>query len=160
MNPYITVEDVRDFIPSNITDSMIQTMIEDAMADAGRVAPCIIGLDPAAHPHVTPQVRSILRAALIRWGEAGSGALQARQQAIGPWQQSETVDTRQTRKGMFWPSEIRALEDICKGLQGGPSSRAFSVAQVGPYGPTGVDAAYSFSHDTDEYGIPNEVTTW
>ena len=84
-----------------------QAMIDDALALAARVAPCIITeeflYDAAA--------RAILRGSIIRWHEAGSGALAS--QTVGPF--GQTVDTRQPRRGMFWPSEIEQLQDLCKG---------------------------------------------
>lgn len=132
----VTVADVRAFIPSSESDSKIQVMIEDAVADAKRVAPCLtrieeLNLEASKLDLVLSQIKSILRAALSRWGESGSGALQQQTQSIGPWSQTATADTRQDRRGMFWPSEIAALQDICKTIspeQG--TSRAFGVDQL------------------------------
>jgi len=99
-------------------------MIEDAMAIAARVAPCIITeeflYDAAA--------RAILRGAVIRWHEAGSGAMSAQSITTGPFGQSQTVDTRQTRRSMFWPSEIEQLQDLCKGPEQGGAFDIDTVA--------------------------------
>ena len=88
-------------------------MIEDAMAMAARVAPCITTVEFA----YASAAKAILRGALIRWHEAGSGALAASSTQVGPFGQQQTMDTRQTRRGMFWPSEIEQLQDLCKGVE-------------------------------------------
>ena len=97
-----------------------QAMIDDAEAMAVLAAPCITA------PTFTnaAAVRAILRGAVIRWNEAGSGALQA--QSAGAF--SQTLDTRQERRGMFWPSEIVQLQSLCANAQGG----AYSVSLAGP----------------------------
>lgn len=84
-----------------------QAMIDDALALAARFAPCI--LDPTfAYPDAA---KAILRGAILRWNEAGSGAMQS--QTAGPF--SVAMDTRQVRRGMFWPSEIDQLRELCRG---------------------------------------------
>lgn len=96
-----------------------QAMIDDALAMAARVAPCILettfAFDAAA--------KAVLRGAILRWHDSGSGALQAQQ--AGPF--GQTLDTRQQRRGMFWPSEIEQLQDMCKGAE---VSGAYSVDTV------------------------------
>jgi len=86
-------------------------MIDDAMALAARVAPCI--LDSAfAHDAAA---KAIIRGAVLRWHEAGAGALQSRSDTVGPFGQAQTFDTRQQRRGMYWPSEIEDLQNLCRG---------------------------------------------
>lgn len=97
-----------------------QAMIDDALAMAERVAPCIT-TDEFLY---AAAAKAILRGSIIRWAEAGSGALSASSTQTGPFGQQQTVDTRQQRRGMFWPSEIEQLQDLCKGSQ---LSGAFSV---------------------------------
>ena len=91
-------------------------MIEDAMALAARVAPCILSDDFA----YTKAAKAIIRGAILRWNEAGTGA--SVQQSAGPF--AQTVDTRQQRKSMFWPAEIEQLQDLCKGVE---TNGAFSI---------------------------------
>lgn len=102
---------------ATIEAAKAQAMIDDALALAARVAPCILdstfAYDAAA--------KAILRGAVLRWNEAGTGAFQSQQ--VGPF--GESFDTRQTRRGMFWPSEIEQLQDLCR--TGEVRSRAFSV---------------------------------
>jgi hypothetical protein len=94
---------------AQIDDAKAMLMIEDALALAARVAPCILEstfeYDAAA--------RAILRGAILRWNESGTGAVV--QQSAGPF--AHTLDTRQQRRGMFWPSEIEQLQDLCKGAE-------------------------------------------
>jgi hypothetical protein len=94
-------------------------MIEDALALAERVAPCIVSAD-FAYPKAA---KAILRGAILRWHEAGTGATV--QQSAGPFAQS--IDTKQQRRSMFWPQEIEQLQDLCKGVE---VSGAFSVDTV------------------------------
>ena len=105
--------DVSDLAPfASIADDKAQAMIEDATAMAALVAPC---LDSSVISDLSESkanaVRAILRGAVLRWHEAGTGALS--QQSAGPF--AQTIDTRQERRGMFWPSEIEQLQRICAG---------------------------------------------
>jgi hypothetical protein len=117
----MTPDDLTPFATIDATKA--QAMIDDALALAARVAPCILEdtftYDAAA--------KAILRGAILRWNEAGTGAMQ--QQTAGPY--GMTVDTRQQRKGMFWPSEIEQLQDLCKGEE---TSGAFAIDTVGTGG--------------------------
>lgn len=102
---------------ATIEPAKAQAMIDDALALAARVAPCIT---EATFEH-DAAARAILRGAVLRWNDTGTGALT--QQGAGPFQMS--VDTRQTRRGMFWPSEIRQLQELCR--DGNPQGQAFSI---------------------------------
>lgn len=92
-------------------------MIADALAMAARVAPCI------AESTFTYEAaaKAILRGAILRWHDAGTGAVT--QQGAGPFQMS--VDNRQQRRGMFWPSEIQQLQELCR--DGDPTGQAFTI---------------------------------
>ena len=114
----ITVADLTPFSP-NIDATKAQAMIDDALALAARVAPCIND-DTFAYPEAA---KAILRGAILRWDEAGTGALQA--QTAGPF--GQTLDTRQQRRGMFWPSEISDLTALCSS-----SSTSYTTSLAGP----------------------------
>ena len=101
---------------ADIEPAKAQAMIDDALATAERVAPCITSED-FEYPDAA---KALLRGAIIRWAEAGSGALQS--QTAGPF--GQVVDTRQPRRGMFWPSEIEQLQELCTGPE---SSGAFVI---------------------------------
>lgn len=104
---------------ATIEAAKAQAMIDDALALAARVAPCItedtFTYDAAA--------KAILRGAVLRWHEAGSGALQS--ETAGPFGQA--IDTRQQRRGMFWPSEITDLARLCAASTG---ASAFDINTV------------------------------
>lgn len=116
---FLTLADLQVFAPS-IDPAKAEAMIDDATALALIVAPCIASATFAN----SDAVRAILRGAILRWNEAGTGAL-ASQQA-GPFGMS--VDTRQERRGMFWPSEIAQLQNLCSNGTGG----VYTVSLAGP----------------------------
>lgn len=126
--------DLMTFAP-DLDPAKASEMIEDAMALAELVAPCIVTADFA----FTKAAKAILRGAILRWHEAGTGA--TIQQSAGPFAQS--IDTKQQRRGMFWPAEIEQLQNLCKGSDAG--SGVFSI-DTAPNTLTingyAVDAAY------------------
>lgn len=129
----ITIDDLTPFAP-NIDEGRAQAMIEDALALAAIVAPCIQE-DTFTH---TAAARAIIRGAILRWNDAGSGAITS--QTVGPF--SQTVDTSQVRRGMFWPSEIKQLQELC----GQREPRAFAIDTVPAWTPPTV---HPFLTDTD-----------
>lgn len=118
MGTFLDASDLSAF--ATIDTAKVEAMIEDAEAMAVLAAPCI----SAANFAHTAAVRAILRGAVLRWNDSGSGALQA--QTAGPF--GQTLDTRQERRGMFWPSEIVALQSLCVDSQGG----VYSTSLAGP----------------------------
>jgi len=113
---FLTPEDLAPF--ATIDPVKAQAMIDDAEAMAVLAAPCITA-DGFAH---AAAVKALLRGAVLRWNEAGTGALQA--QTAGPF--GQTLDTRQERRGMFWPSEIAQLQAFCA------SGTSYTVSLAGP----------------------------
>lgn len=118
MGTFLTVDDLEPFATIDVAKA--EAMIDDAEAMALLAAPCI-AVEGFAYGTA---VRAILRGAVLRWNEAGTGALQA--QTAGPF--GQTLDTRQERRGMFWPSEITALQSLCADSQGG----VYSTSLAGP----------------------------
>jgi hypothetical protein len=119
MGEFIQVSDLTPFVP-NIDGVKATAMIEDVEAQALLLAPCIGDDDFAA----TAGLKAILRGAILRWNDTGSGA--AQQQSAGPF--SMMVDTRQERRGMFWPSEITQLQSLC----GVATTGAYTLSMAGP----------------------------
>ena len=113
---FLTTDDLLPF--ATIDEAKAQAMIDDAEAMAVLAAPCIaaVGFTNSA------AVKAILRGAVLRWNEAGTGALQA--QTAGPF--GQTLDTRQERRGMFWPSEITQLQGLCS------SGSVYTTSLAGP----------------------------
>lgn len=102
----LTPDDLKNF--ATIATAKAQDMIDDALGTAFIHAPCILAPDfPAAKRKAA---KAILRGAILRWNEAGTGA--AVTQASQSY--SQTLDTRQTRKVMFFPSEVDALKRLCR----------------------------------------------
>ena len=109
MGAFLNAVDLEPF--ATIPVEKANAMIEDAEAMAVLAAPCITAVGFA----YGTAVKAILRGAVLRWNDSGSGALQSQQAgAFGM-----TLDTRQERRGMFWPSEIVALQSFCADAQGG-----------------------------------------
>lgn len=99
---------------------MIADMVAGANAKASRVAPCLSSVDPVPTADQMAEAKLILLGAVRRWAEAGAGTFQ--QQTAGPF--SVTTDTRQRAGYNFWPSEIEALQELCR--TGGPAV-AFAI---------------------------------
>ena len=119
MGLFIVEADLTPF--ATIDAAKAAAMIEDAEAMALLAAPCLSeGITPAK----IAAVKAILRGAILRWNEAGSGAFQ--QVQVGPF--GNSLDTRQQRRAMFWPSEIEQLQALCASADQG---KAFSVDTVG-----------------------------
>lgn len=119
----ITPEDLAPF--ATIDPAKAEAMIADALARAAVVAPCI--LEDAFENEAA--AKAIIRGAILRWDESGSGGIQSRQRNLGSYGEGETYDRAAARKGMFWPSEIDELKSLCGGS--GTSGKAFSVDTVG-----------------------------
>lgn len=104
----LTAAEVQLFSPG-ISDELAEQMITDAIAMAAITAPCIEAND---FPY-TGAAKAIIRGAILRWHESGSGAAVSESVGAGPYSKSVTYDTRQTRKSMFWPSELTELRKLC-----------------------------------------------
>lgn len=121
-----------DLVPfATIDPAKAAAMIEDAEASAILIAPCLAGLHTVPDEETDEElalrlakiaaVKAVLRGAIVRWNDTGSGAMQS--QTVGPF--GQTLDTRVQRRGMFWPSEIEQLQDMCSSTSG-----AFSIDTV------------------------------
>lgn len=131
MGKFIQPGDLDPFVV--ISAGKAAAMITDAESMATLTAPCLPGL-LTVPPDDTPEalalreaklaaVKAILRGAILRWEDAGSGALQATQEQTGPFGVQTTVAPA-ARKSMFWPSEIEQLQGICAS---GEKGKAFAV---------------------------------
>ncbi len=97
---------------ADITSAKAQAMIDDAIALAEKVAPCITsqGFEHAA------AAKAIIRGAVLRWNEQSSGAGPALM--AGAFQMQPQ---NQPRRFLFFPSEINELSALCG------RGRAFTV---------------------------------
>ena len=125
---YLTAADLEPFSPG-IDPVKAEAMIDDAVAQAVLVAPCLANEDDLTD-HQKAAVKAVLRAAILRWDDTGSGAF--RQETVGPFTVSH--DTRQGRRPLFWPSEINQLEALCRQVTGSVSGQAFSIDTAPGFG--------------------------
>ena len=138
MGQFIAEADLAPFATIDVAKAA--AMIEDAEAQAILVAPCLPGLLTAPVDETTEAEalrlaklsasKSILRAAILRWDEAGTGAVQT--QVTGPFSQTTQY---QARRGMFWPSEIEQLQGICKDPESGKAYSVDTVAMAAIHAP-------------------------
>jgi len=128
MGTFLSVDDLAPF--ATIEATKAEAMIEDAEAMAVLAAPCITA-DTFTN---TTAVKAILRGAILRWNEAGTGALSTQQ--AGPYGMS--LDTRQERRGMFWPSELTQLQGLC-----GTTAGIYSVSLAGPDPVPSIDLGWA-----------------
>ena len=99
------------------------------MPAACLVAPCL-GTEADLSDEQKAAAKAVLRGAILRWHDSGAGAFQS--QTAGPF--TVQMDTRQQRRGAFWPSEIAQLQGICKGGENSLTGGAFTVDTApGPY---------------------------
>lgn len=120
---YISTDDLDVFATIDVDKA--EAMIADAVAQAVMVAPCL-AVEDDLDANQKAAVLAVLRSAILRWNEAGTGAVQ--QQTAGPF--TSMVDTRQQRRSLFWPTEIAQLQGICTTLAGG-SGGIFAIDTVG-----------------------------
>lgn len=118
MGTFLDVSDLAPF--AEIEMYKAEAMIEDAEAMAVLAAPCIEAAEFAA----TAALKAILRGAVLRWHDSGTGAFQSQQ--MGPF--GVQYDTRHERRAMFRPEEIVALQNLCSANHGG----VYSVSLAGP----------------------------
>lgn len=99
---------------ADIDEAKAAAMIADALGMAKLIAPCIAEAD-FAYPDAA---KAVIRGAVLRWNDAGTGAITTRQ--AGPYQQ--VIDSNTRRNNLFWPSEITQLQSMCR-----DSSGAFAI---------------------------------
>ena len=142
---YITPDDLAPF--ATIDEAKALAMIEDAESMAVSVAPCLTGIAPTLTDDQRGTVKAILRRAVLRWNEIGTGAVS--QQSAGPFGQSLDT-TRSAPKSLFWPSEIGELQAVCRDSNSTP--RAFSIDTTPARGTFGVD--YTWISTTQTGPLP------
>jgi hypothetical protein len=145
METPVTATDIQTF-DDDIDTTLAEAMIETVWADVVLVAPCIkeesFGDD---QPEYLIKVKSIVRAVVLRWADAGSGGV--RQRAAGDF--SEILD-KDSAGGKLRPGEIRELQDLCSSQQRRKGGRASTI-------PTGLfeflppPAEHPFLSDTEWY---------
>lgn len=106
MPEFVSPGDLRAALPG-VSDDELQQWIDDAVALAAHIAPCITRPE---FPHGAA-LKALLRAA-IRYNAGGGGGA-VTQVSAGPWQKS--VDTRNTTSGiLFSPAQEKKLRAMCR----------------------------------------------
>lgn len=118
MGLFLDAADLIAFAPG-LDEARADAMIGDAEALALLSAPCLTVEDFA----YGDAVRAILRGAILRWHEAGTGAYQS--QSAGPY--AVAYDNRTERRNLFWPSEISTLQKLCSTGGADANGMAFTI---------------------------------
>lgn len=105
----MTVNDVPSLDPD---DADSRALVEDAVALAAQVAPCI---ELPHFPESHAGVLAVLRSVIIRWDGAGSGAMTQ----VGEGSYTQMMDTVRARRGLLLPKEISMLQRICRNFTSG-----------------------------------------
>jgi len=114
---------------AKIDEAKAQEMIEDAEALAALAAPCLNEPEFVGRPELVGAVKAILRRAILRWNDAGTGATV--QIGAGPFNQTTAQGTN-TPRTLFWPSEIEQLRELCAAFKGTvDDDAAFMVDMTG-----------------------------
>ena len=125
----MTIIDTGD-LPQKVVDAFegeeLRDIVDGLNAKALRVAPCLAD-EPT--PEQTAEAKMVLLGTLKRWAEAGAGALTQHTQTAGPFNRSESYDTRQRTGYNLWPSEVTELQSIC--ASGTGDDGAFMVDMTG-----------------------------
>lgn len=135
MGKFIQPSDLAPF--ATIDPVKAEAMIKTAEARALAAAPCLSAavLPPAEGATLTAEqvelVLSILRDAILRWDEYGSGVRTAETLQTGPLLQTQTVDTRSLRREFFTSAEMADLKGLCST----DTRSAFTVDMTGGASP-------------------------
>lgn len=105
----ITAEDLQKF-DANMEAATAEDMIRTAWVRALRLAPCLKEPD-FDDPADLEIVKDVLRGAILRWSERGSGAVT--QRTAGEY--GETL--KESDSALFRPQEIRDLQSLCSGYR-------------------------------------------
>lgn len=124
----ITISDLAPF--ATIDPDKAQAMVDDAISQAVVYAPALEDMASLSVVQIAA-AKAILRAAILRWNEVGAGGVTTVTQTAGSFSSSQTNDTTHQRRGVFWPSEITALQSIVK-----TPSRPFALDMGACYGYT------------------------
>ena len=100
----------------------LAVLIEDVLAQAEIIAPCIVEDD---FPYAAA-ARATLREAVLRRLDAGTGTLVTRQEGTGPFTRSETIDNRQQRV-ILRPADVTDLQRLCAQYTGSKADRLGTV---------------------------------
>ncbi|MFE3060592.1 hypothetical protein [Nocardia sp. NPDC059239] len=128
MGDFIQPADLAPF--ATIPEPKALAMIADAEAMAKLSAPCLKTLGDLTDEQKAA-AKAIIRGAVLRWADVGAGSVTTK--TAGPF--GQTVDT--TRRNLYWPSEIKQLQDICASVDAG---KAWSFSRTAAMSTTHAEA--------------------
>lgn len=111
----ITPDELRAY-GLDISDKTAELFIRDAIAMAVTIAP---GLK-TADQDTQDAAAGVIRGAIVRWAESGSGGVASQAKTMGPF---TTQESYRQRSSMFFPSE----EALLKRLADSASRRVWAV---------------------------------
>lgn len=116
--------EVAPLVP-NVSEDKGRILVQDVMARAIGLVPDLAG---ELTDHQLAVAKAVIRKAVARWADSGSGGVTTKSQTAGPFQTSETFEARGDRP-LLYDSEIDELRAVFAGEEL-PKRRAFSVAPV------------------------------
>lgn len=124
---YLTLEweEVAPLVP-NISPEKGKILVEDITARAKNLVP---ELSDKLSDDQRAVAKAVLRKALVRWADSGTGGITTRSQTAGPYQTSETYEARGDRP-LFYDSEIAELRAIFFDGESLVGKKAFSIGPV------------------------------
>lgn len=128
----LTIDDFAAWQLDEANTAKLAELVGDALASAEIVAPCLADPDFQLHR----AAKAILREAVLRRLDAGTGAVVTRSEGTGPFSKSETVDNR-SRRSILQPSDIADLQNLCRSVSGAPRPRGGAVNMDPTPTPTG-----------------------
>lgn len=125
-------EDVQPLVPGE-SQAKVQIHIEDALARAMSLVPELSGEVTDAQASAA---KAIIRRAVARTAEAGSGAVVTQSQSAGPLSHSQTVENKKAGQ-LFWANEVQELKALF--TEDSPTKgKAFSIDMAVRREPLGV----------------------
>lgn len=116
----LTAADVPGFEEGDERDEQLVRM---ALARARAVAPCLSRPDFPSEGLHFDNAAAIITSMVMRWAETGTGALSQ----VNEGSYGQTYNSNSGRIGHIFPTEIRALQDMCRDFSGVSTSGGGTV---------------------------------
>lgn len=101
-------------LPDDVSSDTVDDYIADVWARALSIVPVIAEDTWPSKPEKAAQIKAILRAIILRWHEAQSGAITGTAQTAGPYAQNLQLDQRPKRGYTLMPSEVVDLQRVVR----------------------------------------------
>lgn len=145
MQAPIQFSDLQKFAPE-LQQAQAEDMIATAWARAQQAAPCLKDEATELDPSDVEIVKDVLRSAILRWDDRGSGAVA--QRTAGEY--GETF--RAGESNLFRPNEIRDLRSVCGNVRKRGRASTISTVPPGYYEAPTVHPFLTGGEAGDEFG--------